>query len=289
MLWLNWISFDFLWMWYILLLMFLIDILLFDDYILFSWLWWYSCLYKYISLFWNLVRFLLILMFFVLLWECSFFRFFRILNFVLIDFSFVIICWGLFCGFLIWWEFIMLFGESLILVLVVILIILVFVFLVEDLGMFEIWIRGFFLYCFSLFNCILSCLFLLCSLLIWIYNGLIFLVIICDIFFWRDFFMIIFIVFVIFWIFLVDIVMGELNIYWWWKFCWLGFVVGCVFCLVVVLGVDCIIGLEGDLIDILIFVGVLLCFCDFLGVWGFLMNDMDRFFNVFLLLELYII
>lgn len=105
----------------------LTDILPFDDHTLLSRPRRQSCLHKYSSLSRNLVRSSLILMFLVSLCERSFFRFFRIPNFVSTDFSLAIICRGPFRGSPTRWEFIMSSGESSIPALVVTSMILAFV------------------------------------------------------------------------------------------------------------------------------------------------------------------
>lgn len=173
-------------MWYTFPFKSLTDILPFDDHTLLSRPRRHSCLHKYISLSRNMVMSSLILTFFVSLWERSFFRSFRIPNFVTTDFSLVIICRykisrfsnsvgiynvirreldpGLGCG-------IDTFGFC------------VFSWRFRNA---EIRIRGLPPYGSSSSNCILSCLFSSRSLSTWIHNGLTFLAIICDISSRRD-------------------------------------------------------------------------------------------------------
>lgn len=277
--WLNGIRFDFVCMWCILLELFLMEIFLFDDYVFFSLLLWYNCLYRYSSLFLYFVRFLFIEIFLVWMLFWNNLELCKMWNLVLIELSFVIIWWGLvFCffGCLMWCEFIILLGESLIFVLEVVLSILVLVFFELDLGMLDNFMSGCWLYCLSLFRFLCRFMLFFWSCLILFCNGLVFFLIMLEILLWREFLMVFLIVFVIFFMLFVEMVIycGWEDWLWVFGFNWMFGLVG----------VDMLMGVGGDGWLVGVVFRLFLWrefFFDFLGDWLILIKDLERFCSVF--------
>lgn len=235
----------------------------------------YNCLLRNKSLFWYLVRFLLMVIFLVFGLFLNFFEFLMRWNLRLIDFSLVIICFGcvwFWFGLFIWCDIIIFFFCRGILIVEIVFRILLLVFLLVVFGILVIWIKGFWLYCLSLLIFWKRFLFCFFKMLIFFFSGWVVLWILVFMMFWIWVLIVVSLVFSKDFIVIVMCCMLLLYIV-------NGFViinVGVLFFLVLLyFGVDVCEGIVGGWLEIELFL-------DFFGVWIILLNDFDILIESFL-------